>query len=143
MRNGSAACSLPEIEPCLCGCGRPVPTHDAKGRRRTGYAHGHNRRGVARTTAERQRIAAERSPQWRGDDATSGAIQKWINRRWPKTGTCERCGRSPGASGVGGACWLYVDRPGILPRPKSEDDFRKSYIEVCRSCLARVVRETS
>lgn len=32
---------------CLCGCGTEVPVLNAKGVPRTGFAHGHNRRGHA------------------------------------------------------------------------------------------------
>ncbi len=35
---------LNEEQPCPCGCGESMPSHDTKGRKRKGYVPGHNMR---------------------------------------------------------------------------------------------------
>lgn len=37
----------------------------------------------------------EQSSRWKGDDVGYGGAHGWVQKHFPKTGTCEKCGRTP------------------------------------------------
>lgn len=100
MSEPSAAVKL-----CECGCGQPTPL--AKQTRRSlghvkgqgiRFLPGHSHRGKVVSAQTRERLSAstsrENNGHWRGDEASYRALHSYLSRHFPKTGTCEQCGRS-------------------------------------------------
>ncbi len=63
---------------------------------------------------------AENSPRWRGDDVGYSALHRWMNNKYPRTGTCEACGE------VSNTEWSNVDH--MYRR------IRADWQELCKSC---------
>jgi len=66
--------------------------------------------------------------RWKGDDASYGAIHRWMKLHYPKTGICECCGRNVGTRGQAGT--HYAFRHHSEPYTRNRED----YIEMCPAC---------
>ena len=98
--------TMNEIKLCECGCGSVAPIAQST---RPSFGHvkgkplrfikGHNSRtseGRARAAELCRTLGKSRTGElnhmWRGEDAGYDAKHDWINRHYPRTGTCEECG---------------------------------------------------
>jgi hypothetical protein len=66
-------------------------------------------------------IEGSANPKWKGDEASYGALHSYLNRKFPKTGTCDQC-KEPKKT-------TYAL---IHGRTYSRD--RKDYLELCYLC---------
>jgi hypothetical protein len=62
------------------------------------------------------------SHAWEGEEAGYGGVHQWIGKHWPKTGTCQSCGREGDKTQ-----WANMDG-------KYNREDRSSWAELCPSC---------
>lgn len=117
---------------CECGCGR-VTTVSPKTSARAGIVKGEHRRFIKghhvrlmeytpeMRAKQREAKLGERNPNW-NDSTSLKTVHGWLNRNFPKTGICARCGR--------GARTDFAFRLHPATYTRSRDD----YEEMCRSC---------
>ena len=103
---------------CQCGCGRPIPLARfnrpkdglVKGQQSPAlFLRGHN-------------IRASHPAWWKGDAVGYRAIHTYLQRHFPKTGTCDECG----------AASARTEYALIQGRAYSRD--RADYRELCKRC---------
>lgn len=68
-----------------------------------------------------------KAPRWKGDAATGKSIHDWLNKTFPRSGTCEGCGANPGL-GRTGTGYAFLRHPSLYTREISD------YRELCRRC---------
>jgi hypothetical protein len=80
-------------------------------------------RPLTAETRERMRgRKAERSPRWKGEDATREAKHMWLVKHYPKSGACDECGEQTATH------YAFKHHPD--PHTRDRDDYR----ELCDPC---------
>lgn len=109
------SCKILNMQLCECGCGEPAPIA-AKNHTKHGYVKGQPVRFI-----KGHSIRGGRAPWWKGDAAGYRAKHTYMSKHYPKSGTCESCGKSG-----------YTEYALIKGREYSRD--RQDYQELCRPC---------
>ena len=119
------------VKLCECGCGQPTSIAKQRDPIR-GYVpgspkqfrRGHQNRGKKFSAEVRARMSGSNSGQWRGDEVGYSGIHRWLQKHYPKTGTCDECKKRTRTEFA-------------LIHGHAYSRNREDYLELCRQCHAR------
>jgi hypothetical protein len=124
----SASCRAKAVGLSKVGTKQTEEANAKRSRAMTGEKnHRYGTKQSQETIAKRVKAFAgkttnERHWNWKGDEAGYLALHEWMNRHYPRTGTCEHCGKSK----------QKTDYANIRGHQYSR--VREDYAELCRSC---------
>jgi hypothetical protein len=107
---------------CLCGCGGRTK-RSPQACARSGYARGEYRRYLVGHNLRGE--TGETHRRWKGEEVGRIAAHLWLLQTSPKTGICERCGKSAKTHHA------FKGENGKWSRN------REDYLELCPSCHKR------
>jgi hypothetical protein len=88
--------------------------------------------------ASRENVKKAAAACFKGDGAGDHAVHQWLNRQYPKTGTCEECGETPPRRRLGDGRTQSGTEFAFLHHHEPYTRDRADYAELCRRCHRRM-----